>query len=87
MWGISYDEYMMLHDASTLGSGGYDFVGFGTDGRVYSGYYLFASEQMLYVATQGRVRALPKGLLQELMADELIYEEIAYELPGDGALN
>lgn len=86
MWGIPYDEYM-LHEMSTMGGGSYDFYGFGLDGCVYAGTYLFESQRLLYLASDGRIRVLPKALLESFMAAEEVAEELELSWSGADLLN
>jgi hypothetical protein len=87
MWGISYEEYMLFHEMSTMGVGSRDFYGFGDNGRVYAGTYLFAAGEALYVASEGKIRMLPKALIGGFMASDEVADEVEFELAGDDLLN
>lgn len=87
MWGIPYEEYMLFHEMSTMGAGGQDFYGFGHDDRVYAGTYLFIEGETLYVASEGRIRILPKMLLEGFMASEEVAADLEHESWGGDALN
>lgn len=87
MWGIPYDEYMLLNDMSVLGSNSYDFYGFGMNGRVYAGTYLFEDDNCLFMANGGRIRVLPKALLESFMAADTVSDEMDYDWLGPDLLN
>ena len=87
MWGISYEEYMLLNEMSTMSAGSLDFHGFGDDGRVYVGVFLFSAGEAFYVAAEGQVRMLPKALLEGFMASEQVADEVEFELAVNDTLN
>ena len=87
MWGILYEEYILFNEMSTMGAGSCDFHGFGDDGRVYAGAYLFSSGEGFYIAAEGRIRMLPKSLLEGFMASEQVADQVEFELAVNDTLN
>lgn len=87
MWGIPYDDYMLLNEMSTMSAGSRDLHAFGNDGLVYVGSFLFSTGEAFYVAAEGRVRMLPKALLQGFMASEQVADQVEFELAVNDTRN
>lgn len=87
MWGMSYEEYLLRYEPSTWNAATHDFVGFGTDGRVYGGFLILISGDNLYIAAKEGIRILPKMLLRGFLATEEVAEEVEQEMPAYDPLN